>query len=130
MFALTVIRSAPLRRRLRYARYIRALVPPSVREPLEDLMRTVIKDDFMDGLLDQGRAEGRVEMLLLLLGKRFRVPVGVRDGIKACTDATQIDTWFDRAITATSLEEVFAELPGWQPMLRRPPSTDGAPGAC
>jgi hypothetical protein len=81
-------------------------------------MRSELKNAFVDGLLDQGRAEGQaeglaqghIEMLLHLLGKRFTVPVSIRSRVMACTDTTQISTWFDRAITATSLDEVFAKL--------------------
>lgn len=77
-------------------------------------MKTVLKDTFVDGLLDQGRAEGRVEgraeMLLELLGLRFAVPAVIRTRVEACGDAECIKMWFDRAVTAASLDEVFAEL--------------------
>ena len=114
MFALAAIKSVPLPRRLRNARYIRALAPPRARKPLEELMTTVLKDDFMDGLiaegLAKGLAKGRAEMLLDLLETRFTVPANTRKYVKACTDTAQIKTWFKRAITATTLDEVFAEL--------------------
>jgi hypothetical protein len=107
MFALAAIKSAPIPRRLRYARYIRALAPSSAQKHLEDLMRTVLKDDFMDGLLDQGGLRKARQMILQLLDKRFGVPDDIRERIETCTDTARIDTWFDRAITATSLDEVF-----------------------
>jgi hypothetical protein len=126
MLAVTAIRFARPERFERYTRYIRALAPPSAREHLEALMKTELKDAFVDGLLDQGRAQGRVqgqaegraqgeaegraEMLLQLLGARFKLTGSIRDRVKACTDTTQIGTWFDRAITANSLDEVFARL--------------------
>lgn len=133
MFALAAVQSAPRERIARYTGYLKALAPPSVRQPLETLMKTVFKDAFVDGLLNQGRAEGGAEtarkLLLQLLGKRFTVPDDIRRRIETCTDTPKMDTWFDRAITATSLDEVFAELrarrslrSGFHP---RPPS----PGA-
>ena len=97
-------------------------------------MKIELKDDWVDGLLDQGRAEGRAEgreqgqaegraqgqaegraqgrteMLLQLLSARFAVTATIRDRVRACTDTTQISTWFDRAVTASSLDEVFAKL--------------------
>lgn len=114
MLAVTTIRFAPPGRLERYTRYIRALTPPPAREALEVLMRSELKDAFVDGLLDQGRAEGRAqgraEMLLQLLSTRFTLTGSIRDRVKACTDTAQIGTWFDRAITAKSLDEVFARL--------------------
>jgi hypothetical protein len=65
-----------------------------------------IGDPFVDGLLNQGRAE----MLLELLETRFSVPTSIRKRIEACTDTAQIKAWFERAISASSLDEVFAEL--------------------
>jgi hypothetical protein len=114
MLAVTSAGFAPPVRFERYTRCIRALAPPSAREPLETLMKTVLKDSFVDGLLNQGRAEGRTEgrteLLLRLLGKRFGVPESIRGRVETCTDTAQINIWFDRAITATSLDEVFTEL--------------------
>ena len=72
-------------------------------------MKTVFKDAFVDGLLDQGHLRGVRQMMLQLLDKRFSVPEDIRKQVEECTDIDKIDAWFDRAITATSLEEVFAE---------------------
>jgi hypothetical protein len=110
MFALAAIKSVPALRRLRYARYIRALAPSKARKPLEELMRIELKDDFIDGMLDQGHLRGARQMMLQLLDKRFTVPDDIRRGVEECTDIAKLDTWFDRAITATSIDEIFAEL--------------------
>jgi hypothetical protein len=126
MFALAAIRSAPPERVTRYTKYLKVLSPPSVRKELETLMKTVLKDAFIDGWIDeglsqgrsqglsqglsQGRSQGRAEMLLELLEERFSVPAGTRERIEACTDTVQVKTWFKRAINASSLDEVFAEL--------------------
>jgi hypothetical protein len=130
MFALAAIRSAPAERITRYTRYLKALVPPSTRKDLETLMKTVLKDAFIDGWIEeglakgmekgleqgreqglgQGREQGRVEMLLELLETRFSVSDEIRKQVEECTAETQVKTWFKRAISASSLEEVFAEL--------------------
>jgi hypothetical protein len=117
MFALNAIRAARPERLARYTKYLKALVPPSVRESLEMLMRIELKDAFVDGLikegldkgLTKGLAQGRAEMLLEFLDTRFSVPADIRERIEKCTDAEQITGWFRRALHAASLEEVFAE---------------------
>jgi predicted transposase YdaD len=89
-------------------------------------MATVFRDEFVDGLLDQGRAEGealgraegeaqgRAEgeaaMLLRVLAARgFAVPDDVRQRVESCTDLAQLEAWGDRAVTAGSFEEIFTE---------------------
>jgi hypothetical protein len=121
MFALTAIRSAPPERLARYTKYLKALSPPPVRESLEMLMRIELKDPFVDGLIEQGLEQGRkkgldqslrqarAEMFLELLEARFSVPDSTRERIEACTDTDQVKAWFKRAISASSLDEVFAE---------------------
>ena len=55
----------------------------------------------------EGRAEGGAESLLRLLGRRFSAPVppDLATTIRASKDTTQLDQWFDAAITAASLED-------------------------
>ena len=82
-------------------------------------MTTVFpRDDFIDGLLDQGRAEGRAEgetrgeakMLLRVLAARgFAVTDDVRERVVGCTDAGRLETWADRAVTASSITEIFSD---------------------
>jgi hypothetical protein len=45
--------------------------------------------------------------LRVLAARGLEVPAKVREQILSCTDISQLDTWGDRAATATSLEEVF-----------------------
>jgi hypothetical protein len=75
-------------------------------------MAIVIKDKFMDGLLAQGEAKGKAieaaSLLLQLLGSRFDVPVERREQVEACGDADRIEKWFGRALSATTLDQVFA----------------------
>jgi hypothetical protein len=123
-FVLQAIAPLDADRRENYTRLIRATAPAAVRLALEELMATVFKDEFIDGLLDRGRAEGEARgraegeargraegeaaMLLRVLAARgFTVPDEIRQQVQSCTDLTQLETWFDRAVTAKSLDEVF-----------------------
>ncbi|WP_308013418.1 hypothetical protein [Streptomyces beigongshangae] len=58
----------------------------------------------------KGRAEGQAEAVLRLLAFReIDVPEAARERITGCTDLETLGTWLDRAVTATSTEELFAE---------------------
>jgi hypothetical protein len=95
-------------RREIYTRLIRATASPAVRRALEELMATVFRDEFVDGLLDQGRAAGEAAMLLRVLAARgFTVPDDIRQRVQSCTDLAQLEAWGDQAVTAGSLEELF-----------------------
>ncbi|MBO0805375.1 MAG: hypothetical protein J2P25_20135 [Nocardiopsaceae bacterium] len=70
-------------------------------------MKTMWKDAFVDGLIDEGRLADAKEKLLRLLGKRFEVPAAVRYRVGECADIAMVNIWFDRAITAQSVDDVF-----------------------
>lgn len=73
-------------------------------------MKTMWRDDFVDGLLDQGAlTDARAKLLRLLEKRQFAVSEKIREGVEQCADMSTIDTWFDRAIDATVIEEVFAD---------------------
>jgi hypothetical protein len=128
MFALTSLMTAPDYQRELYTRHIRAVVPLPVRKELNKLMSTVIKDPFMDRLIAKGEAIGiakgeaigiargeargkaieAARLLLRYLDSRFDVPEKRRKQIEDCVDAGHIETWFDQALTATTLDQVFA----------------------
>ena len=58
----------------------------------------------------EGEAKGEAKALLMLLDKRMlTLSVAQRDRIRTCADAAQLDLWFDRAVTAGSPAEVFAD---------------------
>lgn len=58
----------------------------------------------------QGEAHGRARAILLLLSQRkVTVPDSAQEQITDCQDLTVLDTWFTRAITATTVEEIFKE---------------------
>lgn len=110
MFALAAVKQAAPERLSRYTRYLKRLAPPAARRPLEDLMKTMWRDDFVDGLLDQGAlTDARAKLLRLLEKRQFAVSEKIREGVEQCADMSTIDTWFDRAIDATVIEEVFAD---------------------
>ncbi|MFE2459707.1 hypothetical protein [Streptomyces sp. NPDC059402] len=56
----------------------------------------------------EGRAVGRAEAILLLLGDRgVEVPEEARERILGCQDLDVLGVWFRRAVTAVSVAEVF-----------------------
>ncbi|MBU3065974.1 DUF4351 domain-containing protein [Nocardia sp. NEAU-G5] len=68
------------------------------------------RDPFLDGVKDEGRAEGEARALLRMLTNRgLAIPAAIRERIMSTTDIGQLDTWFDRACTAANLDEVFAD---------------------
>ncbi|WP_131757042.1 hypothetical protein [Actinomadura fibrosa] len=56
----------------------------------------------------EGEAKGKAEAVLRVLNTRgVHVPSDVRSRITACTDQTQLDTLLDRALTATTTDDLF-----------------------
>jgi hypothetical protein len=103
-----------------YTVFVRSAASESARQALEDLMTTKFRDTFVDRLLAEGRAEGEAKgraegeakgeartILRVLTARGFEVSAKVREQVLSCTDASQLDTWTDRAVTAASVEEVF-----------------------
>ncbi len=61
----------------------------------------------------EGRVEGRIEgtreaLLLLLAHRGLALTDGHRATVAACVDGALLDRWFQRALTASSADEVFA----------------------
>ena len=74
----------------------------------------VYKSDFALKHQAKGRAEGRAEGLgtaLLELLEARAIPVAAEDRARvlACTDEPTLRRWFHRAVTASSVDVVFAE---------------------
>ena len=68
---------------------------------------------FVERIHDQGIAEGeakgKAEDVLKLLGARgLSLSKEQRQRVTSCTDPAQLDLWFERAITVTTVAEVFA----------------------
>ena len=58
----------------------------------------------------EGEAKGKAESVLKLLDARRLAPSKEqRQRVMSCTDSIQLDLWFDRAITAGTAAEVFAD---------------------
>ncbi|PPS75739.1 MULTISPECIES: hypothetical protein [Streptomyces] len=58
----------------------------------------------------EGKAEGKAESILSILEKRgIGIPQDTRDRITTCTDLDTLTLWFDRSLTATTAEDLFAE---------------------
>jgi hypothetical protein len=91
----------------------------AARHLLEAMMTTSeYEKTFVEKIHDQGiaegeargKAEGKAEAVLRLLDARRLAPSKrQRQQVTSCTDATQLDLWFDRAITAGTAAEVFAD---------------------
>jgi hypothetical protein len=69
---------------------------------------------FVDKIHDQGIAEGKAKgkaeaVLKLLDARRLAPSTEKRQQVTSCTDTAQLDLWFDRAITAGTAAEVFAD---------------------
>ncbi|MFF0165530.1 RpnC/YadD family protein [Streptomyces prasinus] len=82
---------------------------------------TIVGDARLAGQ-EEGREEGRMagmaERLLRLMERRgFPMTEETRQRVTTCTDMPLLDLWFDRAIDATALDEIFA----------RPSATDRVP---
>ena len=79
-------------------------------------MATVIrhKSPLFDDLRNEARAEGRAEgeqrmLLLALKGRGFHVSDEAEERVMACTDTRTLERWFNRALEAETLDDVFTE---------------------
>ena len=104
--------------RLRMTAIILTLASVAARHLLEAMMTTSeYEKTFVEKIHDQGIAEGeargeakgKAEAILKLLDARHLAPsTEQRQQVASCADAAQLDLWFDRAITANTAAEVFA----------------------
>jgi hypothetical protein len=100
-------------------------VSDTIRAELEQLMKTVIKDPFIDGLIEEGMAKGITKgiaegeaigqakgeanaILLVLAARKLQVTAGERERITGCTDLAQLSDWITRASTAVCMADLFA----------------------
>ena len=61
---------------------------------------------------EEGKAEGEArtraaDILRVLKSRNLRLTPAQRELIQECTDLDQLDTWFDRSLTATKAGEIF-----------------------
>ncbi|MBC6464643.1 hypothetical protein [Actinomadura alba] len=56
----------------------------------------------------RGEARGEAKAVLRVLDRRgIHVPSSVRDQILSCADTAVLEGWLDRALTITSIEDLF-----------------------
>jgi len=104
--------------RFRMTAIILRLASDAARQILEAMMTTSeYEKTFVERIHDQGiaegeakgKAEGKAEDVLKLLDARgVSLSKEQRQRVTSCTDPAQLDLWFGRAITATTVAEVFA----------------------
>jgi len=76
-----------------------------------EVMKSFLKKYFDQGV-QKGVAQGELRLLLRLLRKRFGdLPGWVEERLRQASSG-MLETWSERVLTATSLEEVFAESVG------------------
>jgi hypothetical protein len=101
--------------RFRMMTIIMRLASDAARQILEAMMTTSeYEKTFIERIHDEGIAEGeakgKAEAVLKLLDARHLAPSKEqRQRVTSCTDTLQLDLWFDRAITASTAAEVFAD---------------------
>jgi predicted transposase YdaD len=100
-------------------RYVTSALPPSsaLRDTILDViteekraMYMSVYDEIRAEGRTEGKAEGKAELLLKLLAQRGLVlDDDFRARVTACTNEAQIERWFDRVLTATSVAAIFDE---------------------
>jgi hypothetical protein len=113
--------------RLRMLTIILRLTDDAARHLLEAMMTTAeYEKTLVEKIHDQGIAEGKAEgitegeargkaegearaVLRLLDARGLALSQEQRQQVTSCTDAAQLDRWLDRAITAGTVAEVFAD---------------------
>ncbi|RNL87048.1 hypothetical protein [Halostreptopolyspora alba] len=94
-----------------YADYVLTALPEAAKRYLEDLMATdtyKYRSDFARRYYGRGKVEGEAESVVKILQRRgIPVPDEARERILSCADSDQLDTWLQRALTATSAEDLF-----------------------
>ena len=122
--ALAASRDLDSDRDVLYPDFVLALLGEVARKALEQLMQArdyeyqseFARKYFYGGKAEgrsqgkaEGRSQGKTETLLRLLRRKgFTVDPSVEAHVAGCKDDKQLDTWAERVLTATSLDEVFA----------------------
>jgi hypothetical protein len=94
---------------------IMTVASDAARQFLEAMMKTseyakTLLDDMRDSGKAEGLVEGEAKSVLKILGARRLAPSEEqRHRIMSCTDAEQLDLWLNRAITASTADEIFAD---------------------
>lgn len=116
--ALTAVSTLDESRAALYADLVMASIGEAVAKELEAMVATgkyELQSEFAKKYFAQGEAEGeakgRAAMLLRVLDRRgLAVSNEQRALIEACQDAARIERWLDRALEATSTDEVLSDV--------------------
>ncbi|WP_018653530.1 hypothetical protein [Actinomadura flavalba] len=94
----------------RYYDHVVAVVGTLFRERLANLMNdTPYYSAVLRNAQAEGQAMGKVQYLLQVLETRnVKLSDSLRQMVLDTTDPEQLDTWFARALTAHTAEDVFA----------------------
>ncbi|WP_141579940.1 hypothetical protein [Actinomadura sp. WMMA1423] len=94
-----------------YHDYVMSRFSDAARKLMEDTVKLdnyEWQSEFAMTHRAEGRAEGEVKALLLLLEARgLDVPEDVRARVEGCTDPEQIERWIQRAVSADTAEDLF-----------------------
>ncbi|PSJ27649.1 hypothetical protein B7P34_16495 [Streptosporangium nondiastaticum] len=69
---------------------------------------TLIEETLLKGEA-KGRAAASAMVLRVLAHREILVPEAARERITSCTDLDVLERWMDRALTASTIEELFVE---------------------
>ena len=121
--ALTALADLDNDRETFYADLVLHRLGPAARMLLEKLMSTAnyqyqsefARKYFFEGKAEgkaegkvEGKAEGEAALLLRIIDRRgVAISAHDRDRVLRCTDLAQIEAWADRALTATSRDQIF-----------------------
>ena len=88
--------------------------PPRNAGKSDAMKASEYEKTFVDRIHDQGIASGEARgkaaaVLKLLDARHLAATTGQRQQVTSCTDAGQLDVWFDRAITVGTAAEVFVD---------------------
>jgi hypothetical protein len=88
------------------------LVGTAGQQMWRELMRKQLipyKSEFRREGIEEGRAEGRADAILQILGKRgIAVDDASRERIVSCANLDILGDWVDRSLTATQVSDLFA----------------------
>jgi hypothetical protein len=105
---------------------ILGIASDAAHDHLEELMGITYKSKFVDGWYQQGRAAGEADgkaqgiaqgearargadILRILKSRGLHPTRTQRELIESCDDLSRLDTWFDRALTATTVAAIFED---------------------
>lgn len=120
---LTAVREsgASVADRKRLSTIMLNLASDAARRRLETMMTTMEwKSDFIEGFVQEGLQQGRrqgmeqgaakakaEDVLKIIDARAIDVTAEQREQVSSCTDITQLDEWFDSALTAETAADVF-----------------------